>query len=415
MKDRALDRALSPDGALETLTLIESGREQAGSLSQLRGRLNSLEEAKNAYIRLAMDVVSSLKRKAVEEGEVPAAVHGLIKEFLEAEQASQKRPLLLKEVEVSRGAIERIGKQVLKFEEELGALMSAGGAKQGEEFRKRAVIYEKRLALKGEKERAEENLRRLSGSLGGVAKIEKGLSDASLEVLEEERMRLDRELKGADAALDRVKRDQARLEEQTRQLINDDRISALRVEEESLREALSYHAREWSVVRLAQGLIKMARERYEREMQPEVISKAGRFFEKLTLGRYPSLVAPIGENRIEVVCRDNSRKEIGELSRGTAEQLYISIRFGFIQEFSKRSEPLPIIMDEVLVNFDPLRSKAAAQAILEISREHQVLFFTCRPETVALFRDLDPQLPVLEIGDEGALILNNGKAEQKEA
>ena len=72
-------------------------------------------------------------------------------------------------------------------------------------------------------------------------------------------------------------------------------------------------------------------------------------------------------------------------------------------------------MDEVLVNFDPLRSRAAAQAILEISREHQVLFFTCRPETVALFRDLDPQLPVLEITDEGAFILNNGNSEQKEA
>jgi len=122
-------------------------------------------------------------------------------------------------------------------------------------------------------------------------------------------------------------------------------------------------------------------------------------------------VAPLGENRIEVVCRDNSRKEIGELSRGTAEQLYISIRFGFIQEFSKKSESLPIIMDEVLVNFDPLRSRAAAQAILEISREHQVLFFTCRPETAALFRDLDPQLPVLEITDAGALTSNNEKAE----
>ena len=43
-------------------------------------------------------------------------------------------------------------------------------------------------------------------------------------------------------------------------------------------------------------------------------------------------------------------------------------------------------MDDVLVNFDRTRASQAAEGILEMSRNHQVLFFTCHPETVEVFR-----------------------------
>jgi len=87
------------------------------------------------------------------------------------------------------------------------------------------------------------------------------------------------------------------------------------------------------------------------------------------------------------------------LSRGTAEQLYLALRFGFIREYSKRSEPLPLIMDEILVNFDSPRAKATASVLADFSREHQILYFTCHPEAVALFREVDPKIPVMEIRD----------------
>jgi uncharacterized protein YhaN len=231
--------------------------------------------------------------------------------------------------------------------------------------------------------------------------VEKKLSASSLEELEEQKVKLENELKDMEANLDRLNKEEATLEEQARQLVNDDRISALRTEEEGLKEELSFLAAEWSTVRLAQGLIRGARERYQKERQPEVIRAAAQFFNHLTLGRYPSLVAPIGENRVEVMCQDSSRKEIGQLSRGTAEQLYLSLRFGFVREFSKTTESLPIIMDEILVNFDPHRARATADTIVELSEEHQVLFFTCHPQMAGLFREIDPLVPVLEISGQG--------------
>jgi uncharacterized protein YhaN len=281
--------------------------------------------------------------------------------------------------------------------------MISGGADDEEGFRKRAQIYEKRMSLKADAERHEETIRRHSTKLGTIDSVEKKLSAISLETLEQEKVELENELKDMEANLDRLNKEEATLEEQARQLVNDDRISALRTEEEGLKEELSLLAAQWSTVRLAQGLIRRARERYQKERQPEVIRAAGQFFDRLTLGKYPSLVAPIGEDRVEVVCQDNSRKEIGQLSRGTAEQLYLSLRFGFIREFSKTTESLPIIMDEILVNFDPHRARATAETIVELSKEHQILFFTCHPQMAGLFREIDSHVPVLEISEKGVI------------
>jgi uncharacterized protein YhaN len=58
-------------------------------------------------------------------------------------------------------------------------------------------------------------------------------------------------------------------------------------------------------------------------------------------------------------------------------------------------------MDDILVNFDPQRARASISAILELAERHQILFFTCHPETVSLIKELDQSIPVwrLEGGD----------------
>ena len=76
-----------------------------------------------------------------------------------------------------------------------------------------------------------------------------------------------------------------------------------------------------------------------------------------------------------------------ELSRGTAEQLYLALRFGLIEEFASHAEPLPVVMDDILVNFDSGRAERAAMAIRELAGRHQVIYFTCHPWTARL---LDP-------------------------
>ena len=160
--------------------------------------------------------------------------------------------------------------------------------------------------------------------------------------------------------------------------------SSLRMEKTVKMQKLKKKSEEWAVLTLARTIMGKAIEKYEHERQPGVIKEAQSFYSKMTLGRYSRIFAPLDEAKIYVEDKDGRRKNIQDLSRGTAEQLYLSLRFGFIREFSKRSESLPIVFDDILVNFDPERFRAACEAIKELAKTNQILYFTCHPESADL-------------------------------
>jgi len=148
----------------------------------------------------------------------------------------------------------------------------------------------------------------------------------------------------------------------------------------------------------AARLLADAQQRYERERQPEVVREAGRIFSTMTAGRYRSLTVPLDEGRIEAFDCQAAARTSDLLSRGTAEQLYLAIRLGLIARSGSVGSALPILMDDVLVNFDPERRRGAAEAIAHLSKERQIVFFTCHPETAGVFADAADDLTVLEIG-----------------
>ncbi len=74
---------------------------------------------------------------------------------------------------------------------------------------------------------------------------------------------------------------------------------------------------------------------------------------------------------------EDTHKTLPQLSRGTAEQLYLALRFGYIRDYATSSVPVSIIFDDILVNFDPARMKHASEAIADLAETCQVLYFTC--------------------------------------
>ncbi len=77
--------------------------------------------------------------------------------------------------------------------------------------------------------------------------------------------------------------------------------------------------------------------------------------------------------------------------------MYLSIRFGLIREYGIRSESLPVIVDEILVNFDPERSQLACDSLLELASTNQILFFTCQPEIRERFKNTSSEVEVIDI------------------
>jgi uncharacterized protein YhaN len=399
LKGRNLDPTLSPEGALESLSIIQACRNQLDQLTRRKAKEESLKHTIEDYRNLLSEVLFAWHGREIEEKDVQGAVRHLVRAYEETDRAAREEAVIRQELQRGRGALERLERQARSLVGEIDILFQSGNAENEERFRQRALEYEKGITLQRDLDQAEARLRELAFVSGGLDRIVECFSGASPEILEEKRLENEKKLKEAEAGLDGLKKEQATLEEKIRQLIQDDRMSILRAEEEELKASLEVLAEEWIAAAIGLRLIRQARARYEKERQPAVIREAGRYFRHITEGAYPMIIAPLGDHRVDVVDKAGGRKGPAQLSGGTVEQLYLSLRFGFIREFSKRSEPLPIMMDEILVNFDPNRARETARAIVELSQSHQILYFTCHPETVQLFKEEDNQIPVFEIED----------------
>ncbi|MDA8039820.1 MAG: hypothetical protein M0Z69_11815, partial [Actinomycetota bacterium] len=119
--------------------------------------------------------------------------------------------------------------------------------------------------------------------------------------------------------------------------------------------------------------------------QPEVVRRASEHFRMITSGRYERVIVdPSDVNRptIRVVSSTGESLDSSDLSRGAAEQLYLSLRLGLAEEFADRAVALPFVLDDVLVNFDQERAKAVVRDLTDTATRHQVLLFTCHPHLV---------------------------------
>lgn len=224
------------------------------------------------------------------------------------------------------------------------------------------------------------------------------LAQSNPQTLEDRSREIAEQIEGKEESRNALLVEQGEVGTLLSQLISEEESSALRVNRNVLIEQLREQAREWSKLTIPEELLLRTRMKFEEEHQPGVIQHAQKFFATITNQHYDRLYSPIGEQTLTVIERTGVSKRPAELSRGTREQLYLSLRFGLIREFGERTERLPVVVDEVLVNFDPERARRAAEAFVELSETNQVLVFTCHPETVALFADVAPETQVIQIG-----------------
>ncbi|MGI8999922.1 MAG: AAA family ATPase [Candidatus Limnocylindria bacterium] len=256
-----------------------------------------------------------------------------------------------------------------------------------DELRRRAAAASKRRAV-------QQRLREARANLSGVAGSPEAVDALRAELRERDLSDVAAELAASSDEADACEADERRLMAQVGEL--DARIRALESAGElgSLRQELAglegragALATEWAIKAIAGRLLAETRSRYERERQPDVIRAASSHLSRITGGRHTRIVAPPGNASVRVETDEGESRGTDELSRGTAEQLYLALRFGLIEEFAQHAEPLPVVMDDILVNFDAKRATRAVDAIMDLAERHQVLFFTCHEPMVRL---LDP-------------------------
>ena len=210
----------------------------------------------------------------------------------------------------------------------------------------------------------------------------------SRESLEHEHTTLAETLDALEAERAGLDETRGSLRERQTALVSGKGSAPLRQEAALLQDQLREHAREWQVLALARQLLLTAKGQFEKEGQQGVIGTAGRLFAAITEGEYTGITLNLEDERLSVIHHSGALKDPEKsLSQGSREQLYLALRLAYIQNHALNAEPVPVIMDDILVNFDPHRMAQTAATLATFAASNQILFFTCHPHMADMLRD----------------------------
>ena len=154
-------------------------------------------------------------------------------------------------------------------------------------------------------------------------------------------------------------------------------------------------------VKLAGKILRDQIERYRKENQGPLVKRASEHFSVLTLGSFDGLMTDFNEKDEPVLAGIRSGGErvyVDGMSSGTRDQLYLALRLASLEKYMESAEPMPFIVDDVLVDFDDDRSQAALNALAELAKKTQVILFTHHSQIVEQSKQLQGAVQVLELG-----------------
>jgi uncharacterized protein YhaN len=202
-------------------------------------------------------------------------------------------------------------------------------------------------------------------------------------------------LQDLQAKLGELSQRRGRLEQELKHLNQAQSAAQAEAALEELRRRRWDLARRHGVLLLAGACLERAMQRFRLEAQPSLLQKASEFLHKSSAGAYGWLGSDIFESKPkpgqdpDLSARPGPGamdREAQALSRGTRDQLYLSLRLALAQEITQGREPAPLLLDDPLVNFDDERLAAALNMLMELARERQVLLLTCHQGQYELAR-----------------------------
>jgi hypothetical protein len=110
---------------------------------------------------------------------------------------------------------------------------------------------------------------------------------------------------------------------------------------------------------------------------------------QLTSGKYTRIWTPLAHDILFVDNAEGQSLPVQVLSRGTREQLFVSLRLALVSAYGRRGIHLPMILDDVFVNYDAGRTRTACSVLREFAKQgHQLLVFTCHEHVWRMFQDI---------------------------
>lgn len=380
----------SPQAANAMLAQIDDLFERLGEANGYAGRIDQIGRDAERFADLvrhtAAEVDASLASLPAED-----AAEALIRQLRQARDDRQQREKL----EADRGRLDKQRQDARATIDQTTAQLDTLCREAGCEKVEALPEAERRSA---EAVDLRQSLSQLDEQLAGLS------AGASVEIFIDEAEQVDADtlperLNQLDQRIGQFETEQTDLwqrrgrEQQALSMMSTGAAATEKAEEvQQLLAEIGPDVQQYLALRLAAAVLREGIERYRQRHQDPVVSRASELFRTLTLGSFESLHIDIDERDEKVLAGirpDGSNPvPLEGMSDGTTDQLYLALRIASLELWLDRHEPIPFIVDDILISFDDDRSRATLGVLGSLSRRTQVIFFTHHAHLVDLARDV---------------------------
>ena len=365
-------------------------------LDNVRMHHRRIESIDREVAQFTSDVHALAARVAPDLAEIPieqAAVE-LNTRLTRGRAAQQRRGALVERRQHAEKSAREARSVVLEMKARLSALCNLAGCDREDQL----PAIEERSRLRQTKETELEDLKRQLSLLGGesldafikeaetkdpdVVALELARQNTDLERLEHERETHDQAIGREEEILKRMDASAGATDAEQ--------------EAENLRSRIRSDVEQYARLRIASAILREGIERYRQKRQGPILTRAGTLFAALTLGSFERLAVDYNDKDEPVLKGVRPSGEVvgvEGMSLGTADQLYLALRLASLETYLDKGDPVPFVVDDILIHFDDERAAAALRVLGELSKRTQVLLFTHHRRLVELAEShLDPAI-----------------------
>ena len=366
-----------PELALATMEKLEELFGELKDADTAHKRIYGMDKDEE---RFTAAVTQLAQRIGLDVGEqTPAEVtQSLVRRLGKAQaDAASLQKLRARIGELEEEVVE-VGQDIQLAEQSLAALRVEAGVSSDEELGPVEERSQQKRQLTSRLETLQQQLHQ-SGEGHSIDELEKEARELDADQVGDELSQLDTRL--SDLASERdAKRDQRQaLLVQIQALDGSSKAAEAAERAEQLLAGIIPDAEQYLRVTIARLILEEQMERYRQDNQTPVLRRAGELFAKLTLGSFSGLRDEVDDKGKPVllgVRPDKTVVGVDGMSVGTRDQLFLALRLATIELQRDPQDPLPFVVDDILVGFDDERSKACLEVLAEFAQKTQVLVFT---------------------------------------
>jgi len=281
-----------------------------------------------------------------------------------------------------------------KAESQLEKMLQQAACKDYTELEKAENSSSELLKLKEKLKNLDEQLVTDGEGLGLKEIIAEGES-ATADLLKVKLAEIGDELKALEDKRSVLDGDVRLLEEQLKKMDgSSDAAAEAAFRAQSLLTVMKEKSKEFMRLQLAIVLIRKAIEEYRERNQGSIIEKTGQIFSALTLNSFSGVKVGFNDNDEAILMgiRTSTGEgiEVHAMSDGSCDQLYLSLCLASIEQHLDNKEAVPLILDDLLINFDDQRAREALKVLGQFTSKTQILFFTHHSRLLELAQEVLP-------------------------